>query len=293
MQRDIFGSRYWFLALIGVVIVSLLTGRMPQAVAESPVRASALQTAQTATSAPSVLQYKLHLGMMPMFDAALSFHAPGGGYGLSADIVSTQMFERFFIGRLDISGSGALGQAGLSPDLYKLRILDKAGKALKGYLPTSLVYRAGKEGVYPERIVPKPVTGAGRASPGALDPIAGLMTVMLHLKKTGTCPKRLTVFDGWREFAILFSSLPETSFPPSRGSYYSGPATGCAFEVRAAEAGKKAENVKSDYLNYLQNGKIFFAKLPDLKNNTLPMPILLEAGPILTRIRLYLASIGS
>lgn len=221
------------------------------------------------------LAYRGTLGYLPVLDAVAVLDLGDQRYDMRVELTAVPMFARVFQGSLRADADGALEADRPVPDGY--RMVNRAGDR-------EARVRLDREAGRLTRREPAPRDPeAARARTGeAVDPVSAFLLIMLRQAADGTCPDRLSVFDGFRRLEVRVREGARTEIRAPEAVAYAGPVRECAFAVTGADGGPLDPG---DPLSFLGTGYLLLA--PAVEGGP-PVPVFAEAGQGLGAGRLTL-----
>ncbi len=200
----------------------------------SPVAASAEETALVPIPGERVaLAFKAYKGGFRVLEVEVGLDlTEGDGYEMAVDVELVGAPALLFTYELAMKSEGQLTAEGPVPRRYRTDSIN--GKKRKPEWLELTFDDRGNIAVsgdpLPEKEARPKVTAGQRL--GALDPITGMLSVLLQAAQAGTCNLRAPVFDGRRRFDVVLEDAGIKELPKSSINIYSGPARLCQLTVK-------------------------------------------------------------
>ena len=227
-----------------------------------------------AQAAPITLVYEASLGPLPVFEAEVALNLQSGRFNVSSAIKPVEMFSKLYDLNLSGEAAGQRTRTSLRPESYTMASKFQQERSL-----VRIAYRdQGRRAVRVEPMKAGQTTSEAR---DAVDPLSALAQLVANVADTGTCPGRISVFDGWRTFAIDVETGPESLTPRHPRAAFAGPALECRFTVDPAALSRGA----NDYVDFMREGVIYLGEaVPSAPR----VPVFVMTGDVGNGVKLYL-----
>lgn len=189
--------------------------------------AGALQHAD-ADTAPIAADYDVFAGGLHVLTSVLEIRLDDERYDarLDAELVGAPGW--FVDWWAVVESGGQIDGDDLDPTLYS------AERTRRGETQKTLLDFA-REGEIDITFEPERSDSVGLVSPDllteSLDPLSGLISIIISVTDGGTCEDTVPVFDGRRRYDLVFSDLGVDDLRPSRRSGFAGEARRCRMKL--------------------------------------------------------------
>lgn len=189
----------------------------------------ALQATAAAADGGARLDYEVWAGGVRVLEAEIVMRTEGGRYRmeLSAELVGPPSWVEEY--HLKGFSEGVVGEAGPEPELYRLESQEGDDDHW-----VQLAYADGMPLVEADTNLEKkkrePVEDAQKQD--SVDPLTGLLSLVLQVAGAGSCEGLVPVFDGRRRFDVSLADKGAGELPKSRYNAYEGPTQRCAVTLK-------------------------------------------------------------
>lgn len=175
--------------------------------------------------------YDVYTGGLQVVELGIDLSLAASRYEVLTRIKTRGMYATLFPWEQVSKASGQVDASKVAPLRYEQR------GTFRGTPRTvDIEYRNGQVSAF--RIEPPPAEDNDRepverdALAGALDPLSGIISVLMQVDRGGACNGRYDGFDGRRQFSIEFTDRGVEKVEAGRPLVYSGDARGCEFVYR-------------------------------------------------------------
>jgi hypothetical protein len=200
-----------------------------------PLAAMAGAALLAATALPAAadggakLDYEVWAGGIRVLEAEIVMRTDQGRYRmeLTADLVGPPSWVEEY--HLKAFSEGVVGEAGPEPEIYRLESENGDDSHW-----VQLAYADGMPSVDADTNLEKkkrePVEDALKQD--SVDPLTGLLSLVLQVAGAGSCEGLVPVFDGRRRFDVSLTDQGTGEQPKSRYNAYEGPTQRCAVTLK-------------------------------------------------------------
>jgi len=174
------------------------------------------------------LEYEVWAGGVRVLEAEIVMRVADGRYRmeLDAELVGPPSWVEEY--SLKAFSQGVLGETGPEPEIYRQES-DQGDKERWMQLAYADGFPEAEANFNLER-KRQPVDDAMKQD--SVDPLTGLLSLVLQVAGAGSCQGLVPVFDGRRRFDVVLTDQGESELPRSRYNAYEGPAQRCAVALK-------------------------------------------------------------
>lgn len=197
--------------------------------ASALVGAALLLATPAAADGGARLNYEIWAGGVRVLEAEVVMRTEAGRYRmeLAAELVGPPSWVEEY--HLKGFAEGVVGESGPEPELYRLESKegDKDHWVQLAYADGMPTVEADTNREQKKR---EPVDDAMKQD--SVDPLTGLLSLLVQVAGAGSCEGLVPVYDGRRRFDVTLTDRGESELPKSRYNAYEGPTQACAVTLK-------------------------------------------------------------